>query len=760
MKILSACLSKPLPKLLIATLAASALFSSDAKAWAPKKAPLMTKWAADVDPKNPLPEYPRPQLVRKDWLNLNGIWQFQSGNAPDTAPVGKALSGEILVPFAVESALSGVMEHHERLWYRRSFTVPKGWKDKLVKLNFGAVDYEAEVFINGKSLGVHTGGYEQFSYDITPYLKGTGPQEIIVRVFDPTEAGGQPRGKQTTKPEGIMYTPTTGIWQTVWLEPVAKTSIQNLKLVPDIDKKVINVTVNASGKTAPSSALVVVKDGAKVIKTVTVRPGVSTAIPIAKPKLWSTKTPFLYNLEATLLNGKTPGDKVSSYFGMRKISVGMHKGVPRMLLNNQFEFQIGPLDQGFWPDGIYTAPTDAALKYDISATKMFGFNMIRKHIKVEPARWYYHADKLGMLVWQDMPSGNSYIGNPPPLDKVAFAKQMDSVIKSHWNSPSIIMRVIFNEQQGRHDTVALCKRAKSLDPSRLINRDSGGGYDQGEEGAAGDVDDVHSYPPPASPPPSSTQALACGEYGGLGFIIKGHTWKPDGWGYANVKTAKELEDTYGEFTDKLKGYRDNNGMSAAVYTEITDVEIESNGLMTYDRIIKCDPKRIALANRFDYPVPTYQEVLPTSEKVAQTWKYTFTAPTGGWTQASFDDSSWQQGPGGFGTEIPNKPKVGTRWDGSDIWLRRTFNLGNLTAEQISQIGVRDIHDEDVEVYINGVLAYQKDGFIGEYEYRPLTEAARKALILGGTNTMAVHCRQTTGGQYIDVGLSLKIPAKK
>ena len=730
--------------------------------WTPKKAPLMTKWASQVNSRNPLPEYPRPQLARSQWQSLNGIWEYQSGAKGDALPANKKLSSQILVPFAVESALSGVMEHHDRLWYRRAFSVPAAWRGKRLMLNFGAVDYESEVFVNGKSVGVHTGGYVPFSYDISPYLKGNGPQELIVRVFDPTEAGGQPRGKQTTKPGGIMYTPTTGIWQTVWLEPLAKAAISNLHMIPDVDKRQIRLTVNATGANSQSRALVQIKDGGRVVKTVSVQPGVETAIPLQNPKLWSPTSPFLYDVTASLGQNGVESDRVNSYFGMRKISLGTVGGVKKILLNNKFVFEIGPLDQGFWPEGIYTAPTDAALKSDLQMMKNFGFNMVRKHIKVEPARWYYYADKLGLLVWQDMPSPNSYIDNPPPIDKPAFKKQLDEIITTHWNSPSIVMWVIFNEQQARHDTAQLVARAKHLDPSRLVNRDSGGGNDpDNHEGKVGDIDDVHSYPPPAAPAPSATQALVCGEYGGIGYIIKGHTWRPDGWGYTAVKSPKDLEDLYGEFTGLLKQMRDERGLSAAVYTQISDVEIESNGLMTYDRILKCNPAQIRLANRFAYPVPVYKVIVPTSEKAAQTWKYTTSMPVSQWTQAGFNDKAWKTGKGGFGTAgTPGIGKLGTTWSTSDIWLRRTFNPGKLSAAQLKQLVVRDYHDEDVEVFINGVSAYKKTGFIGSYESKPISAQAIAAIHPGAQNTLAVHCYQTAGGQYVDVGISQRIPSKK
>ncbi len=731
---------------------------ASAQEWSRKHAPIETRWARDVSPTNALPDYPRPQMVRTQWLNLNGLWEFQPGAEGDSAPVGRLLKGKILVPYAVETASSGVMEHHDRLWYRRTFTIPPAWKGKRLLLHFDAVDYEAEVFVNGTRVGVHRGGYEGFAYDVAPFLKGSGPQELVVRVFDPTEKGGQPRGKQTTNPGGIMYTPTSGIWQTVWLEPVAKAAIDSLKIVPDVDRKAVRLTVNAPSGT---EAVVTVRAGRTLVKTVTLAANRETAIPLANPKLWSPASPFLYDLDVKLTGGGKVTDEVGSYFGMRKISLGKVGGVTKMLLNDEFVFQIGPLDQGYWPESGLTPPTEAALKNDVQTMKDMGFNMVRKHIKVEPARWYYWTDRLGLMVWQDMPSPNSYIDNPPPIDVPAFDKQVENVVATHGNAPSIVMWVVFNEQQARHDTARLVAKVKALDPSRLVNRDSGGGYDaDGREGEVGDVDDVHSYPPPAAPRPSATQALACGEYGGLGFIIKGHTWKKDGWGYALTSSPEELQDTYGEFAMMLKTFRDRDGLSAAVYTQIADVEIESNGLMTYDRILKVDPKRIALANAFRYPVPVIETVVPTSETSAQTWSYTFDAPGEGWSGKAFDASPWKRGPGGFGRSVAAGNPLGTPWSTSDIWLRRSFTLPSLTSEALAQLQIRDCHDEDVEVYINGVLAYKAGGYIGNYENRPLSAEARAALVPGGENTLAVHCRQTAGGQFVDVGLVRRVPTKE
>lgn len=732
-----------------------------AEDWAMKKGRLMTRWSAQVDPAAPWPEYPRPQLVRADWRNLNGLWEYQPGAAGDAVPVGRALAGKILVPFAVESALSGVMEHHDRLWYRRSFDVPADWKGKRVILHFGAVDYESEVYVNGKSLGVHKGGYDPFHYDVTDALKdgGAGPQELIVRVFDPTIKGGQPRGKQTTTPGGIMYTSTTGIWQTVWLEPIAPGGVRDLKITPDVDAGAVKITVESLGEAADAEVAVTVKDGEAVVGTARGKPGAEIKVAVPGAKLWSPDRPFLYDLEIAVSRNGEAVDEVGSYFGMRKIEIGDVGGVKKMLLNGAFVFQFGVLDQGFWPDGVYTPPTDDAIQYDVQTMKDLGFNMVRKHLKVEPARWYYWTDKLGLLVWQDMPSPNSFLGRDqqaPPVDEEAFERELTRMVETLRNVPSIIMWEIFNESQGRHDVEKLVALVRKLDPTRLIDEASGG-----PSTGAGDVLDVHHYPPPACPPPSATQALVCGEYGGIGFRVPGHMWVDQGGGYTNVTSPEALVDLYAEFVGKLKGFRDENGLSAAVYTQLTDVMTEINGLLTYDRVPKMDVRQVARANRFEMPPPVYTFIAPTSEKEPQTWRYTMDTPKPNWYRKDFNDRAWKQGKGGFGTVgTPGTGVVGTTWDTSDIWLRRVFHPGELTAGQIAKLMVRYYHDEDLEIYINGILAYKIEGYMAGYENRPLTPAARKAIKPSADNVLAVHCRQTTGGQYVDVGLVIREKAEE
>lgn len=564
------------------TIAALFIFSlmppAEAAEWKPADGPLKTRWAKDVSPENALPEYPRPQMVRKDWMNLNGLWDLKLGDDSET---------KILVPFAVESALSGVMKHSDRLIYRRSFEIPKAWSGQKVLLHFGAVDWQAKVSLNGKELGVHRGGYDAFSFDITAALKAEGTQDITVEVFDPTNDGGYPRGKQTLTPRSIMYTSTTGIWQTVWLEPVNATHIESLKIVPDVDSGCLRLTVKGAG-----TVEAVASEGGKDLVTVTGEAGSELKLAIPEPKLWSPNSPHLYDLRVSLKSSGKVVDTVTSYFGMRKIALGKDdKGVTRILLNGKPEFLVGPLDQGFWPDGIYTAPTDEALRFDVAETRRLGFNCTRKHLKVEPARWYYWCDKLGLLVWQDMPSVNSY-GGKQPIDVPQFKTELMDMVRNHWNHPSIIMWVVFNENQGQHDTEALVAEVKTLDPSRLVNNASGN-----DDKKCGDVIDKHSYPGPESPKPEENRAAVLGEFGGLGLPVEGHTWSKKTWGYEGTKNIEDLTTGYEKLLAKAWELNATAGLSAVIYTQLTDVETECNGLLTYDREInKVIPERAAAAN--------------------------------------------------------------------------------------------------------------------------------------------------------------------
>jgi len=611
------------------------------------------------------------------------------------------------------------------------------------------------VYVNGKQLGDHRGGYDPFSFDITDALKSSAEQELIVYVKDPTDASTQPRGKQVRKPGGIYYTPTTGIWQTVWLEPVPARSIADLKIVPDVDAGKVRVTVQVRGEKGEKGTGTVsleVRDGGQVEATGKGEVGKPVELTIAKPKLWSPDTPLLYDLSVKLLDDGKTVDRVDSYFGMRKIEVRKDgKGVNRILLNGQPVFQLGLLDQGFWPDGLYTAPTDEALRFDVEMHKKLGFNLSRKHVKVEPARWYYWCDRLGLLVWQDMPSGDKSIGpgkgeiQRNPESAKQFELELQRMIGGLHNHPCIVLWVVFNEGWGQYDTERLTRWTKKHDPTRLVCGASGW-----NDMKCGDVHDIHVYPGPGAPPLEAGRAGVLGEFGGLGLGVDGHTWTDKTWGYQGTASKDDLTRRYEQLIKKVWDLKENRGLNAAVYTQLTDVETEANGLLTYDReVIKVDLERVAAVNKGDLSkMPTYREVIPTSEAKAQTWRYTFTKPADGWFKADFDDSSWKEGPGGFGTEGTPGAIVRTEWKTSVIWLRRTIEL---PEGPFAGLHLRIHHDEDAEVYLNGVLAAKVSGFVTEYQEIPISAAARAAL-KPGKNLLAVHCKQTKGGQYIDVGL--------
>ncbi len=728
-----------------------------ADAWQMKQAPLMTPWAALVNTNTPLPEYPRPQLVRSNWLNLNGIWQFQSGATNDPVPTGQTLSSQILVPYPMESAISGVMQYYPFSWYRRIFTVPAAWTGKRIILHLDAVDWQSTAYVNGQTVGTHKGGYDPVSYDITPYLSGGGAQELIVRVYSPVDNGGQPRGKQTLNPGGIMYTSASGIWQSVWLEPVDASGISVVQIIPDVDNSRLRLTVNTYATNGVTVAATALSNGV-VVATASGNPQTELILPLPNPNLWTPENPFLYDLNISAIHGGATNDSVTSYFGMRKISLKTINGVPQIMLNNQRYFGMGPLDQGFWPDGIYTAPTDAALAYDLQQEKALGFNLVRKHIKVEPQRWYYWADKLGLLVWQDMPSCNSYTGSPKPIDALQFISELTSMVTNHWNSPCIIMWDVFNEAQGQGDTGQtntpyLVNLVKTLDPARLVNQASGGNYF-----GVGDVLDNHSYPAPGAPT-SSTQAPVDGEYGGIGFQMAGHLWNPAlaGGNYVGANTTNDIATIYDSFVNDLLAYKSTQGLNAAIYTQITDVENECNGLLTYDRLLKPALAKILASNQKAVTASmSIYTVLPTSQNQGRTWKYTTATPASNWYATNFNDSAWSSGLAGFGTAGTPGAVVRTTWNTADIWLRQTFAVGALTPSQRAQLVFNVYHDEDCEIYVNGVLAASASGYSTTYVMLPLNAAGQNAVITNGTNLVSVHCHQTSGGQNIDVGISRQV----
>ncbi|HMR83414.1 MAG TPA: glycoside hydrolase family 2 TIM barrel-domain containing protein [Niabella sp.] len=595
---------------------------ASAQSWKPVEGKIMSPWAEKINPEKPLPEYPRPQLKRSNWQNLNGLWQYAI-TAESQANIPASFAGQILVPYPVESALSGVGKQvgkDNALWYKREIEVPKLSKGNQLLLHFGAVDWRCDVYINGKKAGTHEGGFDPFSFNITPYLTKGKKQEIVVRVWDPTDEGPQPRGKQVNKPEGIWYTPVTGIWQTVWTEEVPAAYIASTKHTPDIDGGLIKVKADIEGVQAGDIVKFVAFDGAQQVGEVTLPSGVEGDIAITDPKLWSPSSAHLYRLKIYLSRNGKQIDYAESYFALRKTSLKKDaNGINRLALNNNFLFQYGPLDQGWWPDGLYTAPTDEALLFDIVKTKEMGFNMIRKHIKLEPARWYYYCDSLGMMVWQDMPSGdlggNRWDMRPgqisgfnhdkerSPESEGYFRKEWKAIMDAAHNFPSIVVWVPFNEAWGQFKTKEITEWTMKYDPSRLVNSASGGNFFN-----TGDILDIHHYPDPQMPDPAvfgnGPAALVLGEFGGLGLPVEGHTWQEkNNWGYQSFKNKEELMQRYTRLMKDLKQLIPL-GLSAAVYTQTTDVEIETNGILTYDRkVMKMPESSLMKLHQELYDVP-------------------------------------------------------------------------------------------------------------------------------------------------------------
>lgn len=575
--------------------------------YAPAGDRIMTEWAVLVSPENALPEYPRPMMVRSEWKNLNGLWKYAI--TPKAEQVPDSYDGDILVPFCIESSLSGVQKEvgiENVLWYEKTFSIPSGWRNGRVLLHFGAVDWMADVWVNGVKVGSHTGGYAPFSFDVTQVVQAKN-NHLLVRVWDPTDASYIPHGKQVRKPGGIFYTSVTGIWQTVWLESVPEDYIQAVVATPDLDKASVTVAVDFSNPTRDDLYQVEVLESGKVVA---MGKAINTQnVEVNMPEdflLWTPDHPHLYDLKVKVFRKGKEIDAVDSYFAMRSFGTQRDEnGIVRMTLNGKPIFQFGPLDQGWWPDGLYTAPTDEALAYDVQKTKDLGFNMIRKHVKVEPARWYYHCDRLGMIVWQDMPSGGrgpgwnttSYYQGPESFrsleSEACYKKEWTEIIEALKGVPCIGVWVPFNESWGQFKTMEITEMTQSLDPTRLVNPASGGNFYQ-----CGDILDLHHYPEPKLALYDPTRATVLGEYGGIGRKVDGHTWVQDqGWGYVEFDSEEKVTDTYVEYANQL--YRMiPQGFSAAVYTQTTDCETELNGLMTYDRkVVKLDEKRLFEINR-------------------------------------------------------------------------------------------------------------------------------------------------------------------
>jgi hypothetical protein len=571
--------------------------------------PVLKTWGAlSVPSLNP--QYPRPLMVRPRWMDIDGAWDFQITRMGPLE--NEILTSRITVPFSNEALLSDRfrrINEHERLWYHRSFTLPTEWLGYRILLHFGAVNWEARISLNGIELGKHRGGYDAFSFDITDSLKSEGAQELLISVLNPIDSGDQPRGKEMLCPHLPYFGASSGIWQVVWLEPVPNSHIQSINLSPDIDHGCLKVKVSSQGTmTGVSLEAIALDAGTEVGRAVWGLGAVSKTlnldgmqvedsnyvgeasftVNIPTAKLWSPDSPFLYDLKLTLLRDGKVVDSVSSYFGMRKISVAKDEsGFPRLLLNNRRVFQLGPLDQGYWPGGLYTVPSDDALRYDIETMKRLGFNMVRKHVKIEPERWYYWCDKLGLLVWQDMPNG----GQPatPQNREIRrneesarqFEAELKQMVVQRGNHPSVVTWIAFNQGWGQYDTARITSLIKRLDPSRLVI-DASGWFDMG----VGDILSLHAYPGPPNPVHDGWRPWVCGECGGLGFVVPRHTSGAKGqWNVTYYESTEKLMNAYAALMLKIQRMEERDGLSAAVITQLTDIESELDGFMTYDRAV-------------------------------------------------------------------------------------------------------------------------------------------------------------------------------
>ncbi len=729
---------------------------------------LSTPWTADVDPTAPWPEHPRPQFQREGWTSLNGEWDFSAEGLDIPA---ENWSGKILVPFAVESQLSGIHQPvtGQRLEYRKSIIFPEQKNSNRLLLHFDAVDWQAEVFLDNQSLGSHRGGYDPFTVEIPEAARDGKQHQLRIKVRDIADVTGMPHGKQTREPKGIWYTSTSGIWQSVWLEQVGSSYLKDLKLNGSYLSETFNFDVDVDGPTDglrlqytitqmaglgdPADGLALHGDGPPQKGSLGLRNGgFRDSIQIESAAPWTPDHPNLYLMEMELVRNGWPVDKVQTYFGLRDLHRRKDAtGKPRLYLNGEFIFQLGMLDQGFWPDGLYTPANDAALRQDVLVAKELGFNMLRKHVKVEPSRWYAWCDRIGIMVWQDMPSGGEHIGPYDPDGKrgeasaAQFEIEFGNIIRALRNHPSVVAWVPFNEGWGQFDTARITAWTRQQDPTRWVNAVSGWA-----DRPVGDMLDIHSYPGPAMPELDTERAAVLGEFGGLGLPVEGHTWQEkENWGYRNFDNADELTAAYERLMVALRPLI-GEGLNAAVYTQVSDVEAEVNGMMTYDRkVLKMDANRVRAANRKLFlPPPTVHLVLPDSRKHAQQWSYTTTTQADGWWKPEFDDSEWKSGEGGFGTAGTPGAVVRTVWDSGQIWIRKAFGWA---GPPIGDLHLRIHHDEDCQVYLNGTLIADLKGYTTGYVLVPVAKQ-HEQLLNTTLNVLAATCTQTGGGQYLDLGL--------
>ena len=748
-------------KQIIATslLCLSGFQTASAQEWQAKQGPMTTPWGETLDPDNVLGEYPRPQMEREEWMNLNGVWDLRKGAEDETYDPDFVYDRKILVPFPIESALSGVMEESDNqcYWYRRTLTIPESMNGKNILLHFDAVDWETIVYVNGKQVGSHTGGYDPFFFNITPFLKEEGEQELEVYIHDNTGAEGQPKGKQALNKWGCWYTPVSGIWQTVWLEPVNATHITKLSIEPDVDNSCFKLQVNAtSAEGATADVLLTDAEGNVAASMQGVAVNTPLSLPLQSPHLWSPDDPYLYDLDIRLSREGTETDAVKSYCGMRKIEVKKVDGTPRIFLNGTQIFQMGPLDQGWWPDGLYTAPSDEALLFDVKGMKDLGFNMIRKHIKVEPSRWYMHCDREGILVWQDLPSP----GLPTGYEAFArenFEDETLRIIDAFENHPSIVQWVVFNEGWGQFDTERMTQVViDQVSPQSLVCCASGW-----NDAAIGDIKDSHSYPYPSCPL-DADRAAVCGEYGGITLKVPGHIWPGGDFGYTEVERPEDFTAMFNRLADQIQDYY-YYGMNAAVYTQLSDVEIEKNGIYTYDRrVLKpYSPTgelkaKIEECIRMPHNGVRPQTIVSTAKEHKYKWRFLTTddAPRR-WFAKEFNDLRWVKGTAAFGKSSLENTKglISIPWTTPQIYLRRWFYLGDVTQEMIDCMRFMIYHDDDIYIYINGVWAATKKGSVSNYIPYDISDEARQTLKPNSWNLIAVKCVQGSGEQIVDVGIS-------
>lgn len=761
------------------------------------RGPLRTRWADQVLAERPRCEHPRPQLAREDWICLNGLWDYAI-QARNQLTQPSQYQGKILVPFPVESSLSGVMRPlspAESLWYRRQFEVPESWKNKRVLLHFDGVDWETRVWLNGRSLGTHRGGYDAFCFDITELLRQDGPQELVVAVWDPTDTFWQLRGKQSLRPGGCSYSACSGIWQTVWLEAVPAAFVEDLAIRTELREGQGRVYLKVAGRMPPDHSIRLraeLRDGETSVASQVVSYQIAPAVKqnlvdfyraestyfsidmqltVDSAKPWSPEEPHLYDLLLELTD-ETAGtsDSVQSYVGIREVTIGQDsRGRAQLLLNGKPYVLVGALDQGYWPDGIYTAPTDEALRFDIEAAKKLGLNAVRKHVKVEPQRWYYWCDRLGLLVLQDFPSGDAGDARTDracsPEAAAQWETEVRQILRQFGNHPSIIMWIVFNEGWGQFDTLRNAEWVKQIDPSRLVDEASGFPWHGG-----GDVIDSHGGVPPSD----AKRISITSEDGGWGACAVGHSWNETlAWAYRTYepqtwRPVEGMQPPLPPLTEDARDWltswirrmyqafwrqRENDGRSGYFYTQLVDVETECNGLLTYDRAIFKVKPEVLRSGVVGLCVLSGDELLPTARRGGGVWRYTTQEPSANWFQPDFDDSSWAEGMAGFGRRGTPGAIIGTEWTTKQIWLRREFHLPAEVLIRREQLRLRIHHDEDVRVYLNGVEAFRESGFLTDYDDVAITPEALAAL-QPGRNVIAITCQQTEGGQYIDAGLVL------